>query len=112
MIVDAHVHALPRGGRDSLAEVVRQCRVNGVSLGLVSIDGALSAYPDADEVRRSNDQAADFVARSSGLGRLLAYLNVQSPNWREELDRCLGAGAIGVKLWTSFKGGNGSLETG
>ena len=110
MIVDIHIHALRRGGRDSLAEVMRQCRVNGVSLGLVSIGGPLSAYPDDDEVRRSNDEAADFVARSGGFGRLLAYLNVQSSTWREELDRCLEAGAVGVKLWTSFKGDGGSMD--
>ena len=110
MIVDAHIHALPRDGRDSLNEVMRQCRINGVSVGLVSIGGGLSSYPDEEEVRRSNDEAADFVARSGGFGRLLTYLNVQNANWREELDRCLGAGAIGVKLWTSFKGDDGSLD--
>ena len=111
MIVDAHVHALQRADRDVLGETVRQCRINGVSVALVSLGGSLSAYPPSEQVVRSNDAAAEFVEQTNGLGRLLAYLSPQDPRWREELDRCVGElGPVGVKLWCSFKGEDGSLD--
>ena len=111
MIVDAHVHALPRPSRDTLAETVRQCRINGVSVALVSLGGSLSAYPQSEQVVRSNDAAAGFVEGLNGLGRFLAYLSPQDPRWREELDRCVSElNPVGVKLWCSFKGESGSLD--
>ena len=82
MIIDVHVHALPRRGQDTLPEVTRQSRTNGLSLALVSIGGSISQYPDEDEVRRCNDEARDFAERSHGFCRWLAYLNPQNPNWR------------------------------
>ncbi len=111
MIVDVHVHALPKGNReDVLPELVRQCRINGVSLGLVSIGWKISQYPDEEEVRRSNEEAQGFVSRSGGLFRHLAYLNPQNANWREELDRYVEEGAVGIKLWTSLKEPDGKLD--
>ncbi|MCK4376574.1 MAG: amidohydrolase, partial [Candidatus Brocadiae bacterium] len=110
MIVDVHVHALPHRGQDALPEVVRQSRINGLSLALVSIGGSISQYPDQDEVRRCNDEARDFTERSPGLCRWLAYLSPQNANWRDELERCIEGGAIGVKLWTAFKDADGSMD--
>ena len=111
MIVDVHVHALSRGDRDVVSEITRQCRVNGLSLALVSLGGSgLPAYPTPEEVRANNDGALDFVRRGGSFCRFLAYLNVQDPDWRTELDRCLEAGAIGVKLWSSFRDEAGSLN--
>jgi predicted TIM-barrel fold metal-dependent hydrolase len=110
MIVDVHVHALPHRGQDVLPEVRRQCRVNGCSTALVSIGGALQHYPDSEQVRRSNDECLDFARRSAGLGRFLVYLNPQNPDWRDELQRGIDAGAVGVKLLSSFKDEAGSLD--
>jgi hypothetical protein len=111
MTIDVHVHPLPKSGHeDVLPEVMRQCRVNGVSLGLVSMGRTLSQYPDEDEVRRSNEEARDFARRSEGRCRWLVYLNPQNSNWKDELDRCVGQGAIGVKLWTSLKQQDGTHE--
>ena len=84
--------------------------MNGVSLALVSIGGKISQYPDEDEVRQSNEEARRFAERSDGLCRWLAYLNAQNADWRDELDRCVDAGAVGVKLWTSLKDANGRLD--
>ena len=111
MIVDVHVHALSRGDRDILAETTRQCRINGVSLALISLGGSTAAYPESDVVVRANDIAAKFVEDSNGLGRFLAYLSPQDPRWREELDRCVNdLGAIGVKILNSFRGEAGSFD--
>ncbi len=110
MIVDAHVHALGRPGRDVLAETVRQCRLNGVSAVLVSLGDRLYAYPSSEQIVRSNDAACRFVRDSGGLGHLLAHLSPQDPRWREELDRCVNnLGAVGVKLWCSFKDPDGGM---
>ncbi len=111
MIVDDHIHALPKGNRDDvLPELLRQCRINGVSVGLVSIGWKISPFPDEEETRRSNEAALDFANRSGGLLKPLAYLNPQNANWREELDRCLEEGAVGIKLWTSLKEPDGKLD--
>jgi len=111
MIIDVHVHPLPKAGHeDVLQDVMRQCRVNGVSLGLVSMGKTLSQYPGVDELRQSNEVARDFVRRSDGRCRWLAYLNPQNPNWKEEMDRCVEEGAIGVKLWTALKQKDGALD--
>jgi predicted TIM-barrel fold metal-dependent hydrolase len=110
MIVDDHVHCLRHQGQDVLAEVQRQCRVNGCSVALFSLGGALKQYPNSEEVRRANDDCLDSVQRSGGLGRFLVYLNPQNADWREELQRGVDAGATGVKLLTAFKDEQGRLD--
>lgn len=110
MIIDIHVHSMPRAGVDVLPRVVRQCRMNGVSLALVSSIGRHSHFPDEDEVRGANEEARDFAGRSEGLCRWLAYINPQNANWRDELDRCAEGGAVGLKLWTALKDADGRLD--
>jgi predicted TIM-barrel fold metal-dependent hydrolase len=111
MIVDIHVHALGRGDRDILGEITRQCRINGVSVALISLGGSTAAYPESEVVVRANDIAAKFVEDSNGLGRFLAYLSPQDPRWRDELDRCVNdLGAIGVKILNSFRDEAGSFD--
>lgn len=111
MTIDVHVHPLPKSGHeDVLPDVMRQCRVNGVSLGLVSMGLTLSQYPDEEEIRKSNEVARDFARRSEGRCRWLAYLNPQNSNWKDELDDCVEEGAVGIKLWTSLKQQDGALD--
>ncbi|MCK4282748.1 MAG: amidohydrolase [Candidatus Brocadiae bacterium] len=112
MIIDVHVHALPsRARKDVLPEVARQCGINNVALALVSIGGRISEFPDEDEVRYSNQEARDFVARSGGLGQWLAYMNPQNANWQDQLDQYVEEGAVGIKLWCSLKQEDGSLDS-
>ena len=111
MITDIHVHPLPKWDHeDVLPEVMRQCRMNGVSLALVSLGKTISQYPDEAEVRQSNAEARAFAERSGGLCRWLAYLNPQNPNWQDEMDRCAAEGAVGVKLLTSLRQQDGALD--
>ena len=110
MIIDVHVHALRHRGQDSLPEVQRQCRIDGCSTALFSLGGTLAHYPDSEEVRRANDECLDIVRRSKGLGRFLVYLSPQNPDWREELQRGIAAGAVGVKLLSAFTDERGSLD--
>ena len=111
MIIDVHVHALQHGGQDTLPEVTRHGGRCGLSLALVSMGGSgIPAYPTPQEVRANNDGALDFVQRGGQFCRFLAYLNPQNADWRAELDRCLEAGAVGVKLWTAFKDEQGRMD--
>lgn len=41
--------------------------------------------------------------------RWYAYINPQNADWREEMNRCVANGAIGIKLWISLKDKLGSL---
>lgn len=110
MIIDAHVHILAHEGRDREDFLLDECRRNGVRLAIVSGIGRMTRFPDSAEVRAANDQAMSFAGRAPERLRWIAYLNPQNPDWPAELDRCLAAGAIGVKLWVSLKDATGSLD--
>ena len=109
MIIDVHAHQAP-GNKDSLPAIRDECRKNGVSRVLISSIGGWSHYPPAEEVRVANDEARAFAERSDGLAKWLAYINPQNGNWREELDRALAGGPVGLKLWVSLKDASGSLD--
>lgn len=98
MIVDIHTHSDSSLGVRSLAPIREQCRRNGVTLVLLCSLGRWSHYPGTKEVREANDEACACAEQSEGLVRWLAYLNPQNANWRQELDRCLTQGAIGIKI--------------
>jgi hypothetical protein len=109
MIIDVHAHLTP-DGKDCLPAIRDACRRNGVSRVLISSIGRWSHYPAAEEVRAANDEARAFAERSDGLAKWLAYLNPQNEDWREELDRCLAGGPVGLKLWVCLKDASGSLD--
>ena len=109
MIIDVHAHPAPGRG-DSLAAICDECRKNGVSRALISSIGRWSKYPAAEEVRAANDEARGLAEASDGLASWLAYINPQNSDWREELDSVLPGGPVGLKLWVSLKGRNGSLR--
>lgn len=110
MIIDVHTHCPPHGGRQAWQTFLDQCRMNGVSLSLVSSLGCWRAFPGRREVRRANDEALAFCRFAAGAAKWLAYLNPQLSDWPDELDRCQAGGAIGVKLWISLKSASGSLR--
>ena len=109
MIVDIHAHPVP-GRPDSLSAIQDECRKNGVSRVLISSIGHWSQYPPADEVRAANDEARALAEASDGLASWLAYINPQNSDWREELDRALPGGPVGLKLWVSLKDASGNLD--
>jgi predicted TIM-barrel fold metal-dependent hydrolase len=112
MLIDSHVHlpkfdlATPEYEDRLLADSLRA----GVDFVIVSCLGDWAYYPAPGVPRRANQQAAAFVRRHPERARFLAYLDPQQPDWPAELERSLGDGAIGIKLWTSLKDGAGSLE--
>jgi len=109
MIIDIHAHPAPNRG-DSLEAIQSECRKNGVGRVLISSIGRWSQYPPPDEVRAANDEARSLAERSGGLASWLAYINPQNADWREELDRALAGGPVGLKLLISLKDPSGSLD--
>lgn len=110
MIIDVHVHTMPRGDREPLALLRRECRRCGVSLMLASSIGQWSRFPPVEEVAAANEEARDFAERSDGLAKWLVYVNPQNDNWGDELQRGRAGGAVGVKLWVSLKDAAGRLD--
>jgi predicted TIM-barrel fold metal-dependent hydrolase len=108
MVIDAHVH-IPLD-RDEWAAFRRMLAAHGVTHSVVLPLGRWEHYPDAASVSWSNDEVCAYVADSDGRASWLAYLNPQNDDWRRELDRCVGRGAIGIKLWISLKDAAGSLD--
>ncbi|MBN2451464.1 MAG: amidohydrolase family protein [Lentisphaeria bacterium] len=108
MILDIHTHVPPEA---QWPVFLNQCRDNGVCLAATSSLGSWARYPDAEDVRAANDQAAAFASRAGPVVRWFAYLNPQNEEWEAELARACARGARGVKLWVSLKDpGTGSLE--
>ncbi len=102
MIIDFHTHVPPR--RD-WTFFLTQCRDNGVDLAVTSSLGTHGwpHYPEEDSVHAANDDARAFAEFSGGRVIWFAYLNPNHESWGRELDRCVSAGARGIKLWTSLK---------
>ena len=117
MIIDSHVH-FPAGCErrpDAGLCLVRSAMPYGIGACVVShLFGADMGknihYPDSDGVRRANRFAAGQSAGNPGRLYFMGYVNPQNPDWGEELDRCVAAGACGIKLWVSLKDRRGRLE--
>ena len=110
MIIDMHAHT--PYGRDGWDAFLHECRANGLARTIVSALGpeAWKRYPTLGQLRGANDLSAEFKEYGGGLIDWIAYLNPQVDGNEEELDRCLAMGAVGVKLWVSMKGEDGSLD--
>ncbi len=102
VVIDIHVHIRPGMSDEEHRALADYCRRGGVGMVLVSSVGNFQRYPEPDVVRASNDACAAFVSVAGDFARWLAYLNPQHDDWREELDRCLDLGAIGIKLWVAL----------
>ncbi|MDD5677890.1 MAG: amidohydrolase family protein [Kiritimatiellae bacterium] len=111
MIVDVHVHSLPRTDRDILPMMREECRRNGVLLCLLSSLGKDNwpRFPTTKDISMANQTACSLAENSKGLLRWYVYINPQNSNWRKELDKCVAQGAIGIKLWLSLKDKHGKL---
>ncbi len=109
MVIDIHVHARPGTPATEHRQLVEYFRRGGIGMILVSSVGNFEGYPDKATVRASNDSSESFAATAGEFARWLAYVNPHNDDWEAELDRCLAAGAIGIKLWTALKDESGSL---
>jgi len=100
MILDIHTHLPPAAQWPLFLEHCRDC---GITLAVVSSLGSWARYPDADDIRRANDEARCMAETAQGMVLWFAYINPQNDNALTELDRALADGACGVKLWVSLK---------
>lgn len=117
MIVDGHIHLQSRDGRYDPAAVDRCLRLAdraGIDrmVYLFDLGAAPSLDPPEDEIRRSNDIGMELIARHPDRFSAFCYLNpAHDPAVSlAELDRCLAAGCIGVKLWISVHADDPRLD--
>jgi predicted TIM-barrel fold metal-dependent hydrolase len=110
MIVDIHVHTGPRLDAAARRRLRNDLQAGGVGMALISSVGLLEFYPEPAKVRRYNDDAALFAHECRDAAHWLAYLNPQNRDWQDELERCVDAGAIGIKLWSALLDKKGQLD--
>lgn len=109
-VIDIHTHVPPRQDWDFFLD---QCKANHVVIAVTSSLGVSGwpEFPSEENVRQANDQARAFAEFAKGMVFWFAYINPNHPSWETELDRCMGMGARGVKLWISSKDPDtGSLD--
>lgn len=104
MIIDCHVHIIPRAGESltgATAHMLRCMDRLGIEQACVSLGSRLIIQPTAEEVRESNEWVAQAVALAPE--RLLGFVYC-SPNHPEfslqQIEQYCVAGPFrGIKLW-------------
>lgn len=99
MLIDVHAHLL-RGTEKSDKEMLEITRKR-YGTDRVIISSLISCDTDPEEVTYLNDQTLQYMKERPDYVSGLCYLNPRNDNSVEELDRCLDAGMIGVKLWVA-----------
>lgn len=102
-IYDAHAH-LASDFDGYLKEKIYLARdLYDISKFYISTMDGHFLYPDADEIKKSNDITAEFMKEEPELVRGMAYLNCRNKPevTMDELKRRLDQGFVGVKLWVS-----------
>lgn len=128
MIVDAHVYCLPPRLRDPRVRLpdaeapalsaLHRHPEGPATLALSSPEGIRASMERAgidrsllvalpwtapDLCRETNDYLLGLAARDRSF-RVLCSVQPAVPGWREEADRCLAAGAVGLKVNPAWQG--------
>jgi predicted TIM-barrel fold metal-dependent hydrolase len=106
---DAHNHVMqavqePGGDWSAVENMVEAAELMGIQKLFCSRPLTRGVLAEIDEVRAANDSVLAAMQRYPG--RIEGYCFVQpgnGPAALEEIDRCLAAGMIGVKLYNQFK---------
>lgn len=128
MIVDGHVYSLPKKLRDpraalpaseaAIARAIHNHPEGAYALSLSSVEvitasmdeggidrSLLVAFPWSDPAlcRENNDHVLEAAAKN---GRFRAVCAVRPGNtcWREEAERAIGGGAVGIKVNAAWQG--------
>lgn len=103
MVVDCHIHLHCRGGEcqaDAVARTLRCMDRLGIDLACVSLGDRLIHQPDADELRRQNEWAADVCGLAPDRFTGFVYASPNHPELSVELiEEFRGRGFRGIKLW-------------
>ena len=118
MIIDSHIHLHLDSATDDPdigGKIIRDAMRCGIGACIASHVIAEpscggGAYPSSRHLREANSYAAEQARRNPGRLYFLVYLNPQNPDWEQELERGVGNGAVGVKLWISLKNPHGGVE--
>jgi len=111
MIVDVHVHAEP-GATELNPAVARAAQRLGIERLCVSSLGDWSYVPTTQQCVAANDQTLALMRRHPDLVWGLCYVNPAAEpiwrgntehGWRQEVERCLQEGMVGIKLWVAVR---------
>ena len=100
-IYDAHAHLAGDFDGYLKNEIYLARDLYGISKFYISTIDGHYMWPDAAEIKKSNDITAEFMKEQPDLVRGMAYLNCRNDNTLDELKRRLDQGFVGVKLWVS-----------
>jgi predicted TIM-barrel fold metal-dependent hydrolase len=105
--IDCHMHIAPsaKDGDHGNADVVIE-GADALGIDLLCASRPTTKMAPPEEVRRANDLILAAMRRHSG--RILGFCFL-IPGYKEtlpELERCLDAGMVGVKLYNQFKYSN------
>jgi len=104
LIIDAHAHLFPSKDMSVNEELVRQAELNGIDRICVSSLGRRWSYmPTMEDCVEANGDVLRFMRMHPDRVLGWCYINPREDGALEELERRVGEGMIGVKLWVSCK---------
>jgi predicted TIM-barrel fold metal-dependent hydrolase len=120
-LIDAHAHFLHAGAGRADWQAVNEARFRagdriGVTYHVASIIGTYgfsspTYFPSPTDVVAGNDAMIDLLAREPDRVRMLAVVNPNhSSHSLAEIERCVKAGAIGIKLLASRRADDPLLD--
>ncbi|NUP99551.1 MAG: amidohydrolase family protein [Armatimonadetes bacterium] len=113
MIVDIHVHPedTDEPARiDAMLEVARRTRID--RLVLLGAVGQHGYTPTPEGIRSANDRSLQWMRHRPDACLGFCYLNpAHDPGFsREELQRCVAEGMLGIKLWVAVNARDPRLD--
>lgn len=124
MIIDAHVHIgrnmkTFREGENAnhplkvCRDLIESAEINGIEKLCVSSLGekGYTAHPEPEEFIKANDYVLDAMKEFSENILGFCYVNPEYPEESvAEMERCIDAGMVGIKLWIACKASSPDVE--
>ncbi|MBN2557772.1 MAG: amidohydrolase [Clostridia bacterium] len=99
MIIDIHAHLWAGSYNEDKIRIIKACET--FEINRVYISSLLSYYPDENEIRMLNDLTLGFMRERPGMIGGFAHVDPRHGNKLDVIDRAIGGGMEGVKLWVS-----------
>ncbi|RJS84471.1 amidohydrolase [Candidatus Bathyarchaeota archaeon] len=103
-IIDAHVHLFSGKRFNVNEELIRQADINGIEWLCVSSLGRVWSYtPPLERCIEANNDVLRFMSLHPNRVLGWCYINPREEGAIQEIERCIKAGMIGIKLWVACK---------
>ena len=101
MIIDVHAHLWADHYEDDKKTILESCKLFNIEK--IYISTLASYYPDHDEIELCNRLTLEFMGEHPGLVHGYVYVDPTHKNRIEVLEKGLGNGMSGAKLWVAAK---------